>query len=264
MKMNVLIFGDKMLKLISYLVLLISTTYPAFAGSACPVSLKVYNVQSPNWLDYNSLMDKISTHRTWIGVRWNYTDQGMMVRWVDPNSPAAVAGIEVGMTISHLNGQPAITKKDVSKQFEGIAYRDILTAQTTAGDTYKLTTQRRDPIASAFSERLRKIDDCVDVSYFNDQSNRLSDIQQGIFDNQNSFNCTNAHIRLQRLYEDEGHVGGEAFFVRGSRRSILTMPYWGTICIMNDDLDSSETLKRFDQLRDSIEYGYVAWRHANP
>jgi hypothetical protein len=252
------------MKLVSCLAILALITSPALAGDACPVPLKVYNVQSPNWLDYNILMDKISTHRTWIGVRWNFTDQGMMVRWVDPNSPAAVAGIDVGMTISHLNGQPVITEEGVSKQFEGLAYRDILTAQTTAGDSYKLTMQRRDPIASTFSERLRKIDDCVDVSYFNDQSNRLSDIQQGIFDNQNSFNCTNAHIRLQRLYEDEGYVGGEVFFVRGSRRSIITMPYWGTVCIMNDDLDSAETIEKLDFLVEAIQRGYVQWTLENP
>ena len=253
-----------MLKLISYLILFISTTCPAFAGDACPVTLKVYNVQSPSWLDYNTLLDRLPNLRTWIGVRYKTTDQGMVVRWVDPNGPAEAAGIEVGMTISHLNGQLVTSDEVVSTQFRGLANNDTLAVQTTGGDVYKLTVGRRDPIAFAFSDRLKKIDDCVEVTYFNNQSERLVDIQQGIFDSQNSFNCTNAHIRLQELYKGEGYVGGEVFFVRGSRRSILTMPYWGTVCIMNDYLGSSETLKRFDWLRNSIKYGYVAWSHANP
>lgn len=253
-----------MLKLVSCLAILALTTGSAFAGDACPVPLKVYNVQSPNWLNYNSLMDKLPTYKTWIGVRYKTTDQGMVVRWVDPNSPAAAAGIEVGMTISHLNGQPVTTEEGVAKQFEGIAYSDVLAAQTTAGNTYKLIVERRDPIASAFSDQLKKIDDCVDVTYLNNQSKRLADIQQGIFDNQNRFNCTNAHIRLQELYESEGYVGGEVFFVRGSRRSILTMPYWGTVCITNEDLGSSETIEKFEFLADAIRYGYVTWSLEHP
>ena len=253
-----------MLKLVSYLILFISTTYPAFAGDACPVTLKVYNAQSPSWLDYNTLLDRLPNLKTWIGVRYETTDQGMVVLWVDPNGPAEAAGIEVGMTISHLNGQLVTSEDHISTQFRGLANNDALTVQTTGGNVYRLIVGRRDPIAFAFSDRLKEIDDCVEVTYFNNQSERLVDIQQGIFNSQNGFNCTNAHIRLQGLFEGEGDVGGEVFFVRGSSRSILTMPYWGTICIMNDNLASSETLKRFDRLKDSIKYGYIAWRHANP
>ena len=234
----------------------------AQAGDPCPISVNIRDLGAPDWLDREALLDALQVQRSWIGITYGDRDLGIELTYIHPDSAAAKAGLQVGDMVSEING--VLTTDDAKRRamFDALAPGDQINFIRVDQPPVSTTVGHTDPVpvgmANAFEQQ-----DCRDATLRTVPEAERADILPMLFNDNRGFRCEDAHVALQTL--GERYEINEVYFVRGSRRILMTMPYWGTSCINIDALDGANyTPSQLQAALDAVVNDYVQDRFENP
>lgn len=233
-----------------------------WAGDPCPIRVNIVDIGAPEWLDRDELLSQLDARQPWIGIDYRDTPQGIVLSRVDSQSPAATAGLAENDLVTAINGVATIDIAARETLLDTIVVGDTLTFARLGKTPVTFTIGRTDPVALGLSHALSE-QECR-VSNF-----RVAEPQERVillplmFNPNRSFRCDDAHLALRAL--GERSEIDEVYVVRGSRRLLLSMPYWGSTCVIGARLDgdglTDEAL--IDAVRPVID-GFVQDRHNNP
>ncbi len=204
------------------------------AGDPCPIPVNIVDLGVPSWLDRNALLEQISSQQSWIGIQHRDTPQGIVLSQIYDQSPAAAAGLQEGDLVTAINDVSTVDVAAREALFDAASIGDTLTFSLFNGSDITLMVGRADPVAMGMMQTLRR-QDCRASDI------RTPDLQQQalllplLFNPNRSFRCEEAHQALEFL--GERFEIDDVYMVRGSRRILLTMPYWGTTCITAASVD---------------------------
>jgi len=172
------------------------------------------------------------------------------------------AGFQEGDIITAINEQTLTDAATVDLVFDQLEQGQTLTMQTLMGPVRRVSVSGTDPVPLGIVQAL-ETQDCRDAQLEVADPNQQTQIQPYFYSANKRFRCDDAHIALQAL--GQRYEIDQVYILRGSRRIIIAMPYWGTACIAasavdGDALSDENLLSVIDQ----VIGGYVADRHANP
>ena len=237
----------------------------AYAGDPCPIGITIQDLGSPEWLDNTALIRELDSSQTWIGIRFKHTDEGLLLTHVFQGAPAELAGLQIGDLLTKINGASADDREEIGDFFDSIKIGDALEIEIIRDEqalTITLIVGGADPVPLAILDFL-ETDDCRAPRIETPTDDMRQDVMARIFTETNGFRCEDAHIKLQPLLEK--YQSETIYFIRGSRRVLLTMPYYGTACMSAAALDgeglNTVTVEAFI---DRVIGRYVQERHENP
>ncbi len=217
----------------------IAAPHLAMAQAACPVPVTINDVGVPSWLDADSVLSNLQSKRAWIDVEYRDASGGMLIGYVEPNSPAQQAGLTPGAVITQING---VDTKD-------IAARDEMLASVQNGDSLRMhvrisgsrhlmnvPARAVDPVPSIMASML-ETQDCVETSIFSISGVRARDLQEQMFTEDRKLNCSEAHVTLASIGSPDDI--DDVYVVRDSSTILITMPHWGTACVPASAMDGS-------------------------
>ncbi|WP_341365858.1 PDZ domain-containing protein [Yoonia sp. BS5-3] len=234
----------------------------AAAGDPCPIPITIRDLGTPAWLDRDEVLGQLQTQMAWIGIRHYDVEDGIVLSNVHPASPAAQAGLKEGDVIIALNDIPTIDVAAREALFDAARPGDRLIFTRLEQPNATLTVGHTDPVTLGITRALERRD-CRAPRYERVTAEDAADILPMLFHANRSFRCEDAHLALQEL--GERFEITDIYFVRGSRRVLITMPYWGTTCISNDALDGENyTAAQLLAAADSVSAAYIQDRFDNP
>ncbi len=237
----------------------------AKAGAPCPIPITLYDLGSPEWLDNDALLADLTSQETWLGIQYRRGEAGLRLTHVHRDGAAETAGLRIDDIILTLNGAPAADDARRAATFDAMR----------SGDTLRLTVQRNgqviplglkvggtDPVVFRMVKALSEMD-CRSASVRTLPEEDRRAIMAQLFNESRGFRCDDAHLALRTL--GERYQIRDVYFVRGSRRILLTMPYWGTLCLPATQLDGANlTDPAALATLDRVIGGYVQDRFENP
>lgn len=252
---------------LSALLLCLSGLRDAHAGDPCPVSFEVHDFGSPSWLDRDQVLSNLKSSRGWLGISYRDKKDGVTITQIFPGSPALKAGIQRGDIIKSVAGTAVSNQKQVNRAFDRFKPGDTIKMQVVrAGKPVNLSFQyaRRDPLLFAMVEHMKGHDDCTDIDLKPNPDVDAKRFKRAIFGNGKRFQCTSAHRRLAKLFDDH-HGDGMIVAVRGRKRVLLSLVGWKTICIKSASVDGEKLSKKNVQsVFNRLTSAFVADRYANP
>ncbi len=233
----------------------------AQAGDPCPIHVSINDLGSPNWLDNLALINALESRQTWIGISSIPKDDGLLLTRVFAGSPAAEAGLLEGDIVSDIDGRP-VTE---SSTFERLNIGEsVIFSIERAGQRSDalLTIGGVDPVPLAILHQLQG-EDCRDSEFATPNEALERAVMAAVFTDSRGFRCEDAHVALQPLMEQ--YQSDTVYFVRGSRRLLLTMPYYGTTCVSVGSLDGDNLNDaEVSAVMERVIRNYVRERHENP
>ncbi len=233
----------------------------AHAGDPCPITVKISDLGSPDWLDNLALINALESRQTWVGISYSSSDRGLLLNRIHEGSPAEQAGLLEGDLVV------AIGARTISDDlmFGGLDIgQRVNVSVLRAGELQDipLTIGGADPVPLAILHQLED-EDCRDSEFATPNEALEQAVMEAVFNQNRGFRCEDAHIALQPLMEP--YESDTVYYVRGSRRLLLTMPYYGTTCVSVGSLDG-------DHLNDTengavierVIRNYVRERFENP
>jgi len=233
----------------------------AQAGDPCPIHVSINDLGSPDWLDNLALINALESRQTWIGISSIPKDDGLLLTRVYAGSPAAEAGLLVGDIVSDIDGRPVTENSTFERLNIGEAVVFSIERAGQRSDAL-LTIGGVDPVPLAILHQLQN-EDCRDPEFAAPDEALGQSVMAAVFTDSRGFRCEDAHVALQSLMEQ--YQSDTVYFVRGSRRLLLTMPYYGTTCVSVGALDG-DNLNRIEisAVVERVIRNYVIERHKNP
>ncbi len=234
----------------------------AHAGDPCPISVNIRDLGAPDWLDRDALLDQLQLQRSWIGITYAHRDDGIELTFIHPDSAAAIAGLKVGDRVSMINETPMTDDDRRNAMFDALGPGDTINFTRVDQPPVSATVGYTDPVPIGLANTFEE-EDCRDATLRMVPATEREAILPLLFNENRGFRCEDAHVALQSL--GERYEINEVYFVRGSRRILLTMPYWGTACVDVDALDGENYTA--SQLRATVYdviNDYVQDRFENP
>lgn len=233
----------------------------AQAGDPCPIKVGINDLGSPDWLDNSALLNALDSRQSWVGISYEYLDQRLLLAEIYEGSPAERAGLLQGDILTHIG---ALSASD-SAAFSQLNIGETVVFSIVRADRVimlPLTVGGVDPVPLAIVQYLNNAD-CrtPDIAQSDVEANQA--VMARLFTESRGFRCEDAHKALEPLMEQ--YQSDTVYFVRGSRRLLLTMPYYGTTCISTTSLDG-ENLNdvAIGALIEHVISNYVRERHDNP
>ena len=210
---------------------------PAHAGDPCPITLNISDLGSPDWLDNLALINALESRQIWVGISFNSTAEGLALTRVYKGSPAENAGLIAGDVVMSIAGRNALDDEAFARLNIG---ETVAVSILRGGEahTVPLTVRGVDPVPLAIVQHLHEAD-CRAPALAPPTAEMRDAVMAQLFTESRAFRCEDAHLALESL--GERFESTTVYFVRGSRRILLTMPYFGTTCISTTALDG-ETL----------------------
>jgi hypothetical protein len=233
----------------------------AHAGDPCPIPVNIADLGSPDWRDNLALINALESRQIWVGISFETTDEGLSLTHVFEGSPAKGAGLLEGDLITAIGGLSALDAEAFSSLNIGETVW-VTISRNAQKLTLPLTVGGADPVPLAIIQQLQRADCRASVLAPPNTGLQLA-IMARLFTQSRGFRCEDAHVALQPLMEQ--NQSDTVYFVRGSRRLLLTMPYYGTICVSVAALDG-ENLNdvEISAVIERVISNYVRERHANP
>jgi len=233
----------------------------AHAGDPCPITVKINDLGSPDWLDNLALINALQSRQTWIGISSIPKDDGLLLTRVYAGSPAAEAGLLEGDVVSDIDGRPVTENATFERLIIGDAVVFSIERAGQRSDAL-LTIGGVDPVPLAILHQLQN-EDCREPEFATRDEALERAVMAAVFTDSRGFRCEDAHVALQPLMEQ--YQSDTVYFVRGSRRLLLTMPDYGTTCVSvgsldGDNLNSAEISAVIERVISS----FVRDRHDNP
>ena len=263
----------KIILILIYLGLLPTITT---AGSACGIGVNVIDIGVPEYSDRKVLLDKLPLKDGRFGYRYSKRSTGEVVIKIHEGSSAYSAGLRVGdviLSIKKEDGSVASGDFKVGKTYVKEVIRDGSSINIEVEYAYA------DPVASEFA-RMLDSQQCLSGEYiFN--PDLVPTIGRSLLSG--NFRCSDAHLDLGYVEtvnnldivrdimgtgetsSDLPHLNTNIYFMRGGNRVILSMPFYGTRCFKNSELDTWEKINSafVEFSRDTVEkYEKLHW--ANP
>jgi len=233
----------------------------AHAGDPCPIDVKISDLGSPDWLDNLALINALESRQIWIGISYNATEDGLDLTRVYEGSPAESAGLMEGDVITALDGHSALEYE----VFERLNIGETVGVTIERGDQrlkLALAIGGADPVPLSMV-RLLESTDCRMSELAPPDAVMRQAVMPLLFNANRGFRCEDAHIALEPLMEQ--YQSDTVFFVRGHRRLLLTMPYYGTVCISAANLDGDNLNdEALGAVINRVIRDYVRERHENP
>ena len=233
----------------------------AQAGDPCPIPVNIADLGSPEWLDNAALINDLQSRQIWIGISFDTLDEGLELTRVFEGSPAEAAGLLRGDIVTMI-GSRRVSDEAV---FSSLNIGERVKVSLLRDDqplTVLLTVGGVDPVPLAIVRTLQDTD-CRGSALTPPSAEMRDAVMERLFTQSRGFRCEDAHIVLEPLVEK--FRSDTVYYVRGHRRLLLTMPYWGTTCIAVDALDGAHL--NDVEISDVIERvirDYVRDRHENP
>jgi len=251
------------------LLVCLTVSPPALAGDPCPISFVFFDLKAPPWLDHAQLLDALESKDSWVGISFVSGKDGVRVRRVSNDSPAARAGLLVKDVITAAGGKTVRSHDVLADLFRKAApgtrmKLDVLRAGTKR--SLNLTMGAQDPVVGALIDHASK-QECARVRRANLTAEQVTSIQKALFSKARRFRCKDAHRALRGLkYGGRDTLeGGDLVVVRGSKRLLVTNQGWRTTCLKTADFDGARlTDKAIARLFRKVTGAFVADRHANP
>ena len=233
----------------------------AQAGDPCPIPVNIADLGSPEWLDNAALINDLQSRQIWIGISFDTLDEGLELTRVFEGSPAEAAGLLRGDIVIMIGSRPVSDPAVFSSLNIGERVKVSL-RRNDQPLTVLLTVGGVDPVPLGIVRALNSTD-CRDSALTPPSPEMRNAVMARLFTESRGFRCEDAHIALEPLVEK--YRSDTVYFVRGHRRLLLTLPYWGTTCISVGALDG-------DNLNDAgmstvierVIRDYVRDRHENP
>lgn len=250
----------RMIATIGALVFL-SVSGTAHAGDPCPITVKISDLGSPDWLNSSVLLNALESRQTWIGIGYESLDDGLLLTRIYAGSPAAEAGLIEGDIVSDIDGRPATENETFERLNIGEAVVFSIERDRQRSDAL-VTIGGVDPVPLAIVQQLSKTDCRISDLAQADVEMRQA-VMARLFTENRGFRCDDAHKMLEPLMEQ--YESDTVYFVRGSWRLLLTMPYYGTTCVSVDALDG-ENLNDAEvgAVIERVISGFVRQRFENP
>ncbi|NOR63069.1 MAG: PDZ domain-containing protein [Rhodobacteraceae bacterium] len=233
----------------------------AQAGDPCPIHVSINDLGSPDWLDNSALLNALESRQIWIGISYENLDDGILLTRVYAGSPAAEAGLLEGDIVSDIEGRPTTESETFERLNIGEAVVFSIDRDGQRLDAL-VTIGGADPVPLAIVQQLGKTE-CrtADIAQADAEMDRA--VMARLFTESRAFRCDDAHKVLEPLMEP--FQSDTVYFVRGSRRLLLTMPYYGTACISTLSLDG-ENLNdsAVSEVIEQVISDYVRERFENP
>jgi len=233
----------------------------AQAGDPCPIEVKISDLGSPDWLDNLALINALESRQIWIGISFKTTDDGLRLTRVYEGSPAESAGLLEGDMISDIGGHPVTEDETFERLNIGEAVVFAVERDRQRFDAL-VTIGGADPVLLAIVQQLHSTD-CRAPELAPPSAEMQQAVKARLFTQSRGFRCEDAHVALQPLMEQ--HQSDTVYFVRGSRRLLLTMPYYGTTCVSVGALDGDNMNDiEISAVIERVIRNYVRERHENP
>lgn len=237
----------------------------AHAGDPCPIPVTVHDLGVPEWLDRNALLNGLQSRQTWLGMQYSDVELGIHLTHVHHASPAAEAGLLPDDTVLSINGVSTMDVADRRALFDAMKLGDTLSFVLLRDENsmaLEVTVGGIDPVPFQITQALEG-EDCRNANLRTPPESERRAIMEKLFTANRGFRCDDAHVALQSMFEK--YEVQDVYFVRGSRRVLLTMPYWGTTCVSVPSLDG-DNLTQSDALEviNKVIKDYVQDRHDYP
>ncbi len=240
---------------------LLSFSGIAHAGDPCPIAVNISDLGSPDWLDNTALINALQSRQTWIGISYASSEEGLILNRIHQGSPAEQAGLLVGDLVLAVGARKAAD----GDMFDGLDIGQDVTVRVRRDGQLKdvrLTIGGVDPVPLAIVQQLQN-EDCRDPEFAVPNEALEQAIMAVVFTQSRGFRCEDAHVALQPLMEQ--YQSDTVYFVRGSRRLLLTMPYYGTTCVSVGALDGYNLNDaEISAVISHVIRNYVRERHDNP
>ena len=240
----------------------------AIAGDPCPISVEVFDLGSPQWIDRDFTLRKLQSKEILIGVTWIAQVEGVEVVHIHSGTPAENSELRVNDVVIGANELTFTSAEEFGLFLDGVAPGETIDlvvmrngeeadVMLTAGQTEPLTR----PLLSAINNQ-----ECRSAQRANEAltETERANILELLFEENHAFRCKDAHVALEALGPKED-VQSNLYFVRGSRRVMIMMPYGQTVCIAAEKLDGQNlTEQSILKIIEPVMAGYVDDRFANP
>lgn len=234
----------------------------AHAGDPCPVPIKIHDLGVPSWLDRDALLAELQTQKPWIGIRHRDIETGLELTYIHPNSAAAAAGLQQGDVVTAVDDVLATEITAREALLDAKQPGNVITFARLNQPSVTLTVSNTDPVPIGMDIAFRR-EDCRTSQLAGPGDGDREMIMSMLFDENRRFRCYDAHIALQSL--GELYEITDVYFVRGSRRILITMPYWGTTCINSSQLDGDNyTNPQLLEVLYSVVGDFVNYNIENP
>ncbi len=231
------------------------------AGDPCPIDVKIADLGSPDWLDNLALINALESRQTWVGIGFNTINEGLKLTRVYAGSPAEDAGLMAGDVITAIAGRSALD----DEAFASLNIGETVWVSIVRNDealTLPLTVGGADPVPLAMVQQLHSAE-CRAPALAPQGGEMQATLMALLFTESRGFRCEDAHIALAPLFER--YQSDTVYFVRGSHRLLLTMPYYGTTCIAATALDGENLNEAAaSAVIEGVIRNYVRQRHDNP
>jgi len=250
------------------------------AGDPCPIHFNFYDAGMPSWLNQSSVLNKLENKDFWLGIGHAYKLQdnhmlSMQITKVFKNSPADIAGLQVGDIILKIDNLP-LSVENKERFFDDILKKkhlnDVVTFTILRDKKEKkislVLDKMRDPLIRNLKRQLiddRKKEDgtepCTTVENFILKKEEIKKVHAKVFLKNKSFDCKNAHKKISTLNLVKQYSEGNVFVIRGSRRILFAHLGWKSMCVnYNGNLTQTQRRKVLSTLFDD----YIKDRHLNP
>lgn len=241
--------------------LFLALSAPAYAGDACPVGVTIVDLGVPAWLDRDEILSGLTSARTRMGIRYEFGADGSTVTSVFPDGPAEAAGLQVGDLIRTIGGIAVGPEGTIHAVADDAEPGDTVELQITReGRDLKpnLTFGGTDPVPRALANAGSKGECRYSDARIATDAER-SQITPQLTDANRAFRCDDAHVDL--IGADSGDL---VYFLRGSRRVLITFPDWGTVCVSSQALDGASLASGAEDVLVPLIADYAEDRFANP
>lgn len=234
---------------------------PAFAGDACPIGVMIVDLGVPEWLDREEILSNLSSTRTRMGIGYEFGANGATVTEVFASSPADAAGVQIGDIITTIGDitvgpQGSIhAVADAAHPGETVALKIIRAGRNLTRDMMFGGT---DPVPRALADAGSQ-GECRYSDARSATDTERSQITPQLTNENRAFRCDDAHTDLRGVAS-----GDTVYFLRGSRRILVTFPEWGTACVPSQTLDGANLVENAAGVLNTLIADYAADRMANP
>lgn len=239
---------------------------PAWAGDPCPVSITVKDVGAPDWLSRDEILSELESKYGWMGFFSQIDGRAMRVTRVVEDSNMDRADVRAHDLILSIDGRPTVKHgQDAMPNFSALPIGSTVTMEIQRDEEVipiSVTVGHADPVARRLAS----------VFYGSCERGRTEHpgyaerkmVLNNVINESNGFRCDDAHVALGQVLGDD-YYGNDVYLIRGSRRILITMPKWGSICAISAEYDGQNlTDDRARELLFRVIRDYVDDRHENP